>query len=804
MTDFQRICVGIDLGTYYCSVGYWNKDKIHIIPDVNGHRKTTSWLTFDTDEFLVGEAARQNMSGQVIYDILSLVGMRHSEVNAAEMLPFRVCTDGDDGIVIQVSYKGQLTTFYPQELLALLLRRVKSDIELNLRQEVTDVVLSISLMLTLKQRRSIRDACTLAGLKLSKILYSPTASAFAFASLFMHNPEEVVMVVDCGGGSVGVSLAVVEQGICEIKAVAGTTQCGGRSFDHALMQYFGDMIRLQLNLEVFESPTLLVRLRLACEQTKIALSTSFSSSIIVENIKDGVDFKATITRAEFESIICNQLNRCLAAVDDALALANMTPSQVQRLLLTGMSSRIPKIQDMLHRHFDGNLTVQIADECLSPMYGAAMNAAQISGVPRLANDESDLWLYESLLLDVQTNAIGIVGPDSSEVTIVRRGVISIPLKKTISITTVVDNQTSIAIPVWEGKGVGDGLQENFNMGTVNLTGIPPAPAGEQSVDITVDVDAYQECKVLATLTGSAEKLAELSLSLEQPVSPPLSMVTRHNDMLFQEWCLGGGGVMSRTVDADNLEDGSRRSSLAGMFPLDLPQVSLEAALAFCTPTMPAVMASMQIALKKAKMEELHPALSMDERAAVILYTIEAFPKTESVRLQQLFECSRVFANRKFKNQVNYILNSALRSVNRRSVQPWRDYMWLLLHGLKKLPPTDCRVVHRAVLAGLHELGMNYCLKDIFEWSAFTSATTHVDALQASLGHFGKRTIFELELSGPVTKDISQFSHFPINGELLLPPNIIFEVVSILKCENGLHIIKCREIDKDPNIFRSYF
>lgn len=147
-------------------------------------------------------------------------------------------------------------------------------------------------------------------------------------------------------------------------------------------------------------------------------------------------------------------------------------------------------------------------------------------------------------------------------------------------------------------------------------------------------------------------------------------------------------------------------------------------------------------------------------------------------------------------QVYYMLNSALRSVNRQSVRPWRDYIWLLLHGLKKLPPSDCRVVHRAMSTGLHELGENYCRNEEFQWSAFSSTTTHVEVLQSFLGQSGDRTMFQLELNSPVARDISQFSLYPNERELLLPPNVLFEVLSILNCGNGLHIIQCRQIDAE--------
>jgi hypothetical protein len=146
-----------------------------------------------------------------------------------------------------------------------------------------------------------------------------------------------------------------------------------------------------------------------------------------------------------------------------------------------------------------------------------------------------------------------------------------------------------------------------------------------------------------------------------------------------------------------------------------------------------------------------------------------------------------------------MMNSSLRSLERHSVRPWRDYFWLLLHALQKLPAAESRVVHRAMTSSLHSLGENYCRGEEFQWSAFSSTTTHVEVLQTFLGQSGERTIFQLELSVPIARDISEFSLYPNEKELLLPPNVLFEVVSILNCGGGLHIIQCRQMPSEDVI-----
>jgi molecular chaperone DnaK (HSP70) len=542
MSESQGELIGIDLGTSYCSVGYWKRDRVHIVPNEYGHRKTYSCLSFDNDEVFIGESASYSSVSNpenVIFDLLSLVGIRYSEGFLSKFFPFTICAGTNDSIFIKVSYKGQQATFSPEELLALLLRRLKSDVEMHMGREVTGVCMAISFTLNMTQKRAIRDACQLAGLKLSRLLFSPTATAYVYTCYNMHCPEKMVLVVDCGGGTVSASLCVVERGICEVRAVSGASgnNAGGRSYDYALMQYCDQIIARQFGMDIWKHPKVLARLRVACERAKIALSQAVATTIVVENITAGVDFRETLSRSDFENIISRQLAQCLATVDDALAIGRVRRDQVQLLILTGGSAHVPKIQQMLKSHLD-KAVYQHGDASLSPLHGVAMIAGFVVAwsyeKPTSERSECDEWLADSLLLDVQQCAIGIVGPDTTRTTLVRRGITSMPLKKSQTIMTTSDNQESMVIPVWEGMS---GLeQENCLVGMLQVNGIPPAPAGKEGVNITVD-SHENECIVYATLGSSEVRVAQVSCGIENEVLPPPAMVARHCDILCYETCV---------------------------------------------------------------------------------------------------------------------------------------------------------------------------------------------------------------------------------------------------------------------------
>ncbi|XP_069175064.1 heat shock cognate 71 kDa protein-like [Procambarus clarkii] len=499
----KRTAVGIDLGTTYSCVSVFQHGKIEIIANDQGNRTTPSYVAFTDKERLIGDAAKIQVAmnpDNTVFDAKRLIGRKFDDHNVqADMKhwPFNVINKNSKP-KIQVKYKGGVKTFYPEEISSMVLMKMKETAEAYLGTTVKDAVVTVPAYFNDSQRQATKDAGTISGLNVLRIINEPTAAAIAYGLDKKVGGERNVLIFDLGGGTFDVSILTIEDGIFEVKSTAGDTHLGGEDFDNRMVNHFIQEFKRKYKKDPTENKRALVRLRFACDRAKHALSSSVQASIAIDSFFDGMDFYSSITRARFEELCADLFLLTLEIVEKALHDAKMDKAQIDDIVLVGGSTRIPKIQKLLQDFFNGkelNKSIH-PDEAVA--YGAAVLADNLCG------DMSEA--VNSLILhDVTPLSLGIETLGGVFSVIINRNT-TIPTKQTQTFITSVDNQTEILIKVYQGERAM--TNDNQLLGETTITGVPPAPRGEQNVDVTFDIDANSILNVciVQTTTGKLDTL----------------------------------------------------------------------------------------------------------------------------------------------------------------------------------------------------------------------------------------------------------------------------------------------------------